>query len=182
MNTYLLKNNSNLTIRPAVPGDASDMLAYIDICAGQSDYLTFQQGERYITVEEERKLIENFSTGKNGLCLIAELNGIIVGNLVFRLGQRSKISHAGEFGISVLKSHWNLGIGRLLLQELLTWAQNTGFVRKINLRVRVDNESGLALYTKMGFLQEGLLRREFYQNGCFYDAYFMGLCLDSQNE
>jgi RimJ/RimL family protein N-acetyltransferase len=78
----------------------------------------------------------------------------------------------------VLKDYWGLSIGKHLLRYLIDWAKKTGKVRKINLRVRVDNERAIRLYQRLGFVIEGTLKREFYVGGRFIDSYLMGLCVD----
>lgn len=173
MKTYL-KNGEPLIIRRGTVEDAVRLSHYISRVAGQSDFLTFAPGE--VTG------INNTSSEKlhtaSGLVLLAEVNGRLAGNLNFMRGARSKISHAGEFGITVDKQYWGQGIGRHLLACFLEWAQRQENIRKINLKVRADNERAIILYKRMGFTEEGLLRREFYSNGIFYDALCMGLCLD----
>lgn len=51
--------------------------------------------------------------------------------------------------------------------------------RKINLRVRTDNAAGIKLYKKLGFLEEGKLKRDFCIDGEFYDSLLMGLLIDA---
>ena len=80
--------------------------------------------------------------------------------------------------MTVLRKYWNLGIGSRMLAYLLDWARETATIRKINLRVRVDNLPAIHLYEKYGFVQDGRLTREFYLHGQFVDAYIMGLQLD----
>ncbi|MBO0797135.1 MAG: GNAT family N-acetyltransferase, partial [Ktedonobacteraceae bacterium] len=91
---------------------------------------------------------------------------------------RPRTRHAGEFGISVLRKYWNLGIGGRMLTYLIDWARQSGIIRKINLRVRVDNLPAIHLYEKHGFVREGHITREFYLHGQFVDSYVMGLEID----
>lgn len=177
MDTHLLRNGDRLIIRVGCPDDATNFVNYVDNCAGQSDFLTFNQGE-FSTVDAQRISIGELSDVKNGLFLIAEIGGRIIGNLTFRLGKRPKTAHVGEFGITVHENYWGLGIGQLLIKELLQWAQKNRNVHKINLKVRLDNQRGIVLYKKMGFEQEGILKREFYSKGVFFDALIMGFCVD----
>ncbi|MCE5287127.1 MAG: GNAT family N-acetyltransferase [Pelosinus sp.] len=174
MNTYMLKNGETLIIRRGTVEDAVRLSHYISRVAGQSDFLTFEPGE--VTG------INNTSNEKphkaSGLVLLAVVNGRLVGNLNFMRGARSKIWHAGEFGITVDKLYWGQGIGRQLIACLLEWAHKQKNIRKVNLKVRSDNERAIILYKRMGFKEEGLLRREFYSNEIFYDALCMGLCID----
>jgi GNAT superfamily N-acetyltransferase len=67
-------------------------------------------------VDAQRISIGELSDVKNGLFLIAEIGGRIIGNLTFRLGKRPKTAHVGEFGFTVHKNYWGLGIGQLLIK------------------------------------------------------------------
>lgn len=50
----------------------------------------------------------------------------------------------------------------------------TGLTR-IELTVRTDNENAKALYERVGFTNEGLLRNAFGFDGHYHDAYAMAL-------
>jgi RimJ/RimL family protein N-acetyltransferase len=106
------------------------------------------------------------------------MDGEIVGNLAFRAGTRPRVAHVGEFGVSVLKSYWGIGIGKYLVQSLLDWAKDGGIIRKINLRVKEDNRTGIVLYKKLGFREEGIRTRDFCIDGKLYDSICMGLHID----
>lgn len=112
------------------------------------------------------------------LYLLAEVADEIVGVLTFSGGKRARVQHQGEVGISVLRTYWNLKIGSHLLAYLIEWARQTDIIRKINLRVRVDNLAAIHLYEKHGFVREGHIIRDFFLHGQFIDAYIMGKQLD----
>ncbi len=173
-----LKNNLQLTLRSAKPEDAEALLAYLEQVSGESENITFGPGEFAMSVEEERTFLQQSALAPTNLYLIAESAGEIAGTLSFSTGKRLRIQHAGEFGTTVLRKYWNLGIGSHMLAYLIAWAKQTGTIRKINLRVRVDNLPAIHLYEKYGFVREGRHTREFYLHGQFIDAYIMGLQLD----
>ncbi len=173
-----LKNNLHLTLWYAEPDDAERILAYIHQMASESENVTFGPGEFELSVEEERMFLQKFAESPNNLYILAEIGDEIVGTLSFNAGKRLRVQHTGEFGISVLRKYWNAGIGACMLAYLINWARQTGTIRKINLRVRVDNLPAIHLYEKYGFIQEGRQTREFYLHGQFIDAYMMGLQLD----
>jgi RimJ/RimL family protein N-acetyltransferase len=174
----LLKNDLQLTLRRAEPRDAEQLLASIDLVAGESENLTFGPGEFGLSVEEERAFLQHMAESPTSLYLLGEIAGEIVGTLIFSTGKRPRLQHTGEFGMSILRNYWNLGIGSRMLEYLVVWVRQTGTIRKINLRVRVDNLPAIHLYEKYGFVQEGRVTREFYLRGQFVDVYVMGLQLD----
>jgi RimJ/RimL family protein N-acetyltransferase len=174
----VLKSNVHLTLRRAEPRDAEQLLIFVDQVAGESDKITFGPGEFGLNVEEERAFLQHTASVPMTLFLIAEVAGEIAGTLTFSAGKRPRLQHAGEFGMTVLRKYWNLGIGSQMLAYLIEWARQSGAIRKINLRVRVDNLPAIHLYGKHGFVQEGRLTREFSLHGQFVDVYMMGLQLD----
>ena len=173
-----LKNNLHLTLRHAEPRDAERILTYIHQMAGESENVTFGPGEFELSVDEERAFLQKTVESPNSLYILAEISDEIVGTLSFNAGKRTRLQHAGEFGMSVSRKYWNAGIGSCMLAYLISWAKQIGTIRKINLRVRTDNLPAIHLYEKYGFVQEGRHTREFYLHGQFIDAYMMGLQLD----
>jgi RimJ/RimL family protein N-acetyltransferase len=178
MSQFELKNGKLVIIRKASKSDAEEMLEYIDKISRESDFLTFGKGEFDKTVEQEESFIDNVSKQNNALFIIAEVEGKIVGNLNFSGGARPRIAHTGEFGVSVLKEFWGLGIGTELIKYLIEWCKQSGIIRKINLRVRNDNYSAIKVYKKLGFNEEGTITREFLVINKFYDSVSMGLIID----
>ncbi|WP_010238463.1 GNAT family N-acetyltransferase [Clostridium arbusti] len=168
-------NSGKVIIRKAVQSDAKGLIEYLNIIGGESNFLTFGIGEFGGSIEEEEEFISNALNKENALFIVAEVNGNIVGNLNFSGGPRQRNAHVGEFGVSVLKEHCGKGIGEKLIKYLINWSKKSEIIRKINLRVRNDNTVGIYLYKKLGFLEEGVLKRDFLINGEFYDSLLMGL-------
>lgn len=169
----------DIIIRETVKDDASAMLTYLNKIGTESDFLTFRFGEELqLDVVKLEKSIESIYKRKNALNLIAELNGKIVGNLKFSGGTKARIAHTGEFGITVLKDYSGKGIGTKLLATFIEWSKNSKLIRKINLRVRTDNEKAIHLYKKFGFIEEGVIKRDFLIDGIFYDTIAMGMLID----
>lgn len=172
-------DEEKIVIREAVKNDAPGMLEYLNRIGTESDFLTFQSGEElHLTVSKLEKSIETSANRKNAFYLIAEIDGKIIGNLKFSGGLKARTEHTGEFGISILQAYGGKGIGSKMLVALIAWSKGTQIIRKINLRVRSDNEKALHLYKKFGFVQEGVLRRDFLMDGVFYDSIAMGLLID----
>lgn len=171
-------NNEKVIFRKANKSDAKLLIEYLNVIGGESDFLTFGIGQFGRSVEEEEEFIENVVRKENALFIIAEVNGKVVGNLNFSGGPRQRTAHVGEFGVSVLREYWGKGIGEELIKYLINWSKNSGVIRKINLRVRNDNTRGIRLYKKLGFMEEGIVKRDFLINGGFYDSLLMGLLID----
>lgn len=174
----IIVNQEKVIIRKANQSDSKALIKYLNIIGGESDFLTFGLGEFGITIEQEEEFIKNTLKKDNSLFIIAEVNGKVIGNLNFSGGPRQRNAHVGEFGVSVLKEYWGNGIGEELIRYLVNWSKSSGIIRKINLRVRTDNKAGINLYKKIGFSEEGVLKRDYLINGKFYDSLSMGLLID----
>lgn len=178
----LLKNGETLEISNAIRSDAAAIIDYVNQVGGESDNLTFGENEFGMSIEDEEAFLERVSMSDNAVYLVAKIESEIVGTLSFSGGHRKRICHTGEFGVSVLKCHWGKGIAKALILELIDWSQRTGTIRKLNLRVRADNENAIKLYKSLGFIEQGVITREFQMDGVFYDSIFMGLEIDIVKE
>jgi RimJ/RimL family protein N-acetyltransferase len=171
----ITKDGRTLLIREAQGKDASAVLEYLDLISQETDFLTFGPGEFRLTRQEEFNYLEKCRGAENCLYLLALLEGAVIGTLTFEAGIRPRIQHAGEFGISVLKKYWNIGVASSLIDSLLEWSIDGNIIRKINLRVKADNHRAITLYKHKGFVVEGTLKNEIFVNETLYDNLWMGL-------
>ena len=176
--SFELRNEITLIIREAKKEDSLEYINYLSQIAVQTDFLTFGVGELLTSQDEQESMIENSAKSDNRLMIFAIVDGKIVGGLNFRSSDRPRIRHTGEFGISVLKDFWGLGIGAHLISCLIEWAKVSKIIRKINLGVRSDNRRAIELYSRLGFAEEGIITREFFIGKQFYDAIYMGIKID----
>ncbi len=172
--THKLNSGAALLIREAAAADARAVLDYVEAVSGESDFLAFGPGEFELGEAAEREVLQRYADSANQLYLLGVLDGGIAAALIFSAPQRARLRHCGELGMSVSKRYWGLGIGALMLDALIAWAR-AGEIRKLNLRVRTDNQRAIRLYEKKGFKLEGTLRREMSLGGRYYDNHCMGL-------
>ncbi len=172
---FQLRNGQALLVRVVTTADAAPMVNFLKQVAGESDFLSFGQGEVGLTVADELAMITKCLHTDNDLFLVAEIEGRIVGNLIFRGGFRVRTRHSGEFGVSVLRDYWGLGIASGLIRALIAWAEQNHWIKKINLKVREDNAGAIRLYRSFGFNEEGRVSRDFCVDGTYYRSILMGL-------
>ncbi len=173
-----LKNNKRAIIREAVEADAADCISYVNRVAGETDNLTFGLNEFGFTLEKEIEFIKSSAQAKNGLMLIARVDGEMAALANMRGADLKRLEHIAEFGITVLKKFWGCGLGAAISEQVLTWAKQSGVIRKINLKARSDNQNAIDLYRKLGFTTVGTITRDFFINGKFYDNIFMEIEID----
>jgi RimJ/RimL family protein N-acetyltransferase len=176
--TLVLRDGRTVRLRRATPEDAEAVLDYLGRVGGETINLTFGGEGPGIDVEEEREYLARVGASDNSLAIVAVAGAEIVGSLTFDGGRRARLRHVGEFGISVLQAYAGQGIGKALIEYLLAWAERGGVVRKINLKVRVDNEPAIRLYQRMGWVLEGRTTRDTLIDGEFNDCLLMGRAID----
>ena len=76
------------------------------------------------------------------------------------VGPKEKTRHRAEFGISVDKDFWGLGIGRALTEACIECARAAGYLQ-MELEVVAENEKALSLYRSLGFVEYGRNPRGF---------------------
>lgn len=178
MSDHELPDGRRVSIRPAVADDAEEVLVYLRTVGGESNNLTFGPEGPGLAANEEREFLSRCAASNNALVLVAICDGAVVGSLSFEGGQRARTRHTGELGISVARAFSGLGVGTALLRELIAWAERSGVIRKLNLRTRVDNLGAIRLYERLGWVAEGIVRRDQGIEGVFTDTLFMGRLVD----
>lgn len=170
-----LKDGRTLLIREAAPEDVRIVFDYLEQVSSETDFLTFGPGEFGHTVAEEEDHLRESRECDNRLYIIGLIADRLASVLTFSGGRRPRVRHSGEFGLSVRKQDWGLGVGSLMMEALIDWARAGGIVTKIDLRVRTDNRRAMALYRRAGFVIEGTLRSEILLDGKYFDLHWMGL-------
>jgi len=178
MTAEQLKDLGEIKIREAVKEDAPKVVDYLAKIGGETNFLTFGPGELITSVSDEEASIEEKRKAINKVIIVAVVEDNVIGILSFTGGERPRVQHIGEFGITVLKDYWDQGIGTEMVDQLIKWAKPSNVVRKINLRVRSDNYRAIHVYEKLGFHHEGVTTRDFYIDGEFYDSIRMGMHID----
>jgi len=150
-----LRDGRVATIRTAVPDDAVALLAHVRAVFTESEFNISTPGEFTMTEEQERAWVQGNIDRPGHVALIAEVDGAVVGFLNFAVAGRLRLAHHGALGISVRKEYWGQGVGRALMETLLAWAAAEPGVEKVCLAVVAANERAVALYRKLGFVEEG---------------------------
>lgn len=89
---------------------------------------------------------------------------------------RKRTAHIGELCISVKKDYWNMGIGSVVMKELISFAKEHK-IRNVSLGVKASNSKAMKLYEKFGFEKVGVHKNYFNINGTYDDEILMDLYL-----
>jgi len=154
---HTLKDGRKVKIREATLKDAEELRNVIKEYVERSEFIPYAEGEFNLSIEEEEQWIQSFIDIPNGLLLIADIEGKIVGNLSLNANKREMLQHTAIIGIGMLKEYRGLGLGSIFFQETINWAKNYSSLEFLSLETYATNKAGIALYKKFGFKQAGLL-------------------------
>ncbi len=170
-----LKDGRSAFVRRAVPGDAESITELVNIVGAERRW-TLRERATW-TLDQERATIAA-ADGTRSVFLVAEVDGRVAGILYLARGQWPKNEHVAELSMSCLPAARGVGLGTALLEAAVQWARSVG-VRKLSLEVFSSNEPAVRLYRKLGFLEEGRLRREFEVEGKLVDGVWMARWLEA---
>jgi ribosomal protein S18 acetylase RimI-like enzyme len=158
-------SEAEIEIRPAVPGDASALIAHLKALAHEPGInIPLAPDEITLTVAEERDRLASFDDNPRAILLVAMRGGELLGELTIRgLSNRRAVQHVATLGMSVRVDARGQGVGSALLEAALEWAAEHAFSR-VELYVYARNTPAIALYEKHGFLHEGR-RKHFIRDG-----------------
>lgn len=169
----------DLSIREAEVSDAAALVDFLNLVGAESDYMTLDEAGILMTPEQMAGFIQQLAASDNQLYLLALLDDQIAGLVSITADYHERVRHIGQLFTVVKKAFWNQGLGRILLEEAVNWAQECSSLRRLELSVQVRNERAVHLYQSLGFAIEGLQQRGAYlKEGKFLDVYLMGKLID----
>lgn len=106
-------------------------------------------------------------------------NDEVIGMAGCYFEDKEKLAHiAHVVSVFVHPDHRGKGIGKQLVQVLLSDAKSNAHVKKIELGVVVTQKVARQLYESLGFKKVGELKKAIQVDGIFYDAYLMEMMVN----
>lgn len=152
---FTLKTGEHITIREATKDDAANFISFLKDNLNTTPFIPLYPDEFKKTTEEVMEWLQSFNDNNYGIFLLAEFDGLIIGNINLDEHPREMLKHTGSIGMSVLEDWRNKGIGSVLLETLFAWAKSTNQLELLWLQVFGTNMSAIKLYQKMGFIETG---------------------------
>lgn len=122
------------------------------------------------------KIIGKIMTGTT--YFLAVENDEILGILDYGPRHKSEFRrHTVTFGIMTAQEARGKGVATTLINFFIDFAKKEGF-KKITIQVMGSNPAALKLYNKLGFVEEGRLKKEFFIDGEYIDDYILTFYLD----
>ena len=136
----MLKNGIECCLRNGMECDGQAVFDNFNLTHGETDYLLTYPDENCFDVMHE---------------MVAVVGDVVVGTAgIEAVGKKYKVRHRAEFGISVAKEFWGLGIGQALTIACIECAKVAGYAQ-LELNVVADNVRALSIYKKAGFVEYG---------------------------
>lgn len=159
--TIKLKNGKEALLRNGNRNDGQAVYDCFNHAHEETDYLLSYPEENSYTPEQEAIFLQAKTESPNEIEIIATIDDKVVGLAgIEAVGRKYKVKHRADFGISVLKDYWGLGIGQALLEACIECAKQAGYTQ-LELNVVADNQRAISLYEKYGFKEYGRNHRGF---------------------
>ena len=161
LKTIKLKDGRECILRNGEERDGQAALDNFILTHEQTDYLLTYPDENTMTAEQEGRFLQKKTDSETEVEILAEVDGVVAGLAgIDTVGGRDKIRHRADFGISIDRQYWNLGIGTELLHACIDCARKAGY-EQIELSVVAENETAITMYRKAGFEEYGRNPRGF---------------------
>ena len=171
---FALANGKTCVIRRPEEADAERLLRSQKETSGETPYLVVTPEEIDWTVEEQAGRIRRWNAAPDKLRLIAEVDGALAGAaIVCGAGAQNRLRHRCCVDITLYQRFCGMGIGTLLLKELLAAAKAAGY-EQAELEVVSTNAPAVGLYRKLGFETVGTIPHAMkYNDGSYADFLLM---------
>jgi ribosomal protein S18 acetylase RimI-like enzyme len=169
-------------VREATLSDTEWYLDLVRSLVTESDsQIPLRQDELFRTPQQQAELFAEASE-RGDLFLIAEMEGLRVGEVNLLRGSREAFKHSAVLGISVAREWRNKGIGSALMQHAIEWAKTKGTLRRIELYVLKTNAPAIRLYERFGFMIEGTRIGAVRIGDLFVDDLLMAYLIQKPNK
>jgi RimJ/RimL family protein N-acetyltransferase len=160
----------NVAIVPTAPEHIEGFRRALDVVARERRYLTVVEA---FPLPQMREFVLNV-INQGGVQFVAVADDEVVGWCDIRKYPFPSQAHRGILGMGLTPAYRGRGLGFQLINAALKQASGAGFVR-VELDVRADNARAIALYDKVGFVREGVIRDAVFVDGEYHDSVMMAI-------
>lgn len=167
----------DVKIEPITPEHVEGFYRALDAVARERKYLAFLEAPPLASTHAF--VMNNIANGYPQFVTIA--GGDVVGWCDVLPRERPIYAHAGVLGIGLLPAFRGFGHGAMLMATTMSEAYRRGLSR-IELTVHADNTRAIALYERIGFKREGIMRDAALIDGHYKDVILMAIIDHSQRK
>ncbi|MBX9807398.1 MAG: GNAT family N-acetyltransferase [Flavobacteriaceae bacterium] len=159
------------------PYQTEDTQAILDIINPNILYSTALYDYKIRSYEQQQNILEE-KISKKFPVIVAELDGQVLGfGMYSEFRFREAYKFTVEHSVYVNKSFHGKGIGKLLLEELISLARK----QKLHTMIAVidsENQGSVEFHEKFGFKTVGIIKESGYKFNRWLDSVFMQLILE----
>jgi len=149
-------------LRPARPTDSRGLASLFAAVRAEGRWLLTPPSA--LSQPSEAFFIAEMIRSSDGLTLVAEADGDVIGNVLVSVERNTVSSHVGTLSIVVADGWREVGIGSAMVRAAQEWVAANGLL-KLALAVFPDNTRAVKVYEHAGFEREGLRRRQYRGEG-----------------
>ena len=151
----ILKNGKEALLRNGDAEDGQAVFENFNQTHAETDFLLSYPDENSYDAEQEAQFLKEKTESPNEIEIVAIIDGKVAGTAgIEAIGKKYKLKHRAEFGISILKEYWGLGLGKALANACIQCAKEAGY-EQLELNVVAENKRALSLYQSLGFEEFG---------------------------
>lgn len=165
-------DGKSVTLRSPEEDDAQRLIDYLDSVRRETPFLAVSPADPLPTLEAERAWVRGLREGL-GVQIAADGEGEIIALCSVQMPAEQRLQHVGEIGMSIRAAWCGRGLGTLLMQELIAWAQAAEHVDVLTLSLHGDNTRALRLYQRSGFVIDGRRPWHIMRNSVYVDQMVM---------
>ena len=151
----VMKNGEEAHLRNAVESDGAAVVQNFNLTHEETDFLLTYPEENSMDAKQEGEFLQKKADSANEIEIIALVDGKVAGTAgIDAIGTKYKLKHRAEFGISVAREYWGLGLGTALTNACIKCAKEAGY-EQLELDAVADNKQAISLYEKAGFVEFG---------------------------
>ena len=122
------KTGKEIELRNAELKDAEALLNYLKVTNTESKYLICEPDEITMSLDDEKAFITRKTESENELLLLAFEDGKHIGNCsLMSVGTSTRYKHRCTIAIALYKAYCGRGIGRMMLETVLSEAKKLGY-------------------------------------------------------
>ena len=174
--TVILKNGQEVCIRTPTVDDVPKTLDYLKAIFQDDRFfgLTTEEAKDIQTSEKQQERTDDHYRDDKKLLVVTVAGDKIISMSHVDAATRIRNQHVAEVGISILSEYRSNGLGTAVMQAMIDWGTAHPVIEKLALGVWADNAPAIALYEKVGFIEEGRKIREVkYADGQYDDCICM---------
>jgi RimJ/RimL family protein N-acetyltransferase len=174
MNMRNYFEGASIRLRALKPGDAEIVARHLQDSeiSRRDSYIDWPQSLAEIGKQLEKQ--DQPGRKDDKALMIETLDGVLLGGVNIQLTD----PHNGTFSIGIGlgdRSAWGKGYAKEAMQIILRYMFHERRYQKCNIGVYAFNQRALGLYRRLGFVEEGRLRRVYFTNGEYHDEILLGL-------